>query len=344
MKISCPHCSQRLELDPETLAALHGQPHFACPVCGGLIAVPTSPGASSPGGKPEARSLAAPALKRKQSVGLIITGLSVLAVIAAGGFFFFGGGSKIQPFTNTLGMKFVPVPGTKVLFCIHETRYKDYAAYAAEADNVPTTWKNQRYYGYAITERSEDHPVTQVSWEDAQAFCVWLSKKEEKTYRLPTDEEWSTAVGLVGAEQRTRDTTPVMLSLKETTQFPWGGDLPPKTKDQAGNYSDESRKAKAPRRGAKYLEGYDDGFPTTAPVCNFKPNKLGIYDLGGNVWEWCEDWYDKAQKDRVLRGGAWEDAVRGRLLSSSRPRNRPDSRYAYIGFRCVIEIDSQTAP
>jgi hypothetical protein len=244
--------------------------------------------------------------------------------------------TKDASFTNTLGMKFLPVEGTDVLFCIHEVRWREYAAYAAESPGVAPDWKKQTHDGYAITERAEDHPVVYVGWEDAQAFCAWLSKKEGKLYRLPTDEEWSIAVGLGRAEKRPKGTTPAMLSGKESPDFPWGGDFPPKTENKAGNYSDASRKAKAPNGAAKYLEDYDDGFPTTAPVMSFEPNKFGLYDMGGNVWEWCEDWYDNAQKDRVMRGGSWYDYDRSNLLSSSRPRNAPGRRRVNHGFRCVV--------
>ncbi|MEQ1751899.1 MAG: protein kinase, partial [Prosthecobacter sp.] len=159
-------------------------------------------------------------------------------------------------FTNSLGMKFVPVKGTDVLFCIHETRYKDYAAYAAEVQGVDagSGWKNQTADGFTLMENQEDHPVMKVNWDEAQTFCAWLSQKEGKTYRLPTDEEWSIAVGLGRAEKRPKGTTPAMLSQKENTEFPWGGDFPPKTKDKVGNYSDASRKAKAPTGAAQYLE------------------------------------------------------------------------------------------
>ncbi len=242
--------------------------------------------------------------------------------------------------TNTLGMRFLPVKGTEVLFCIHETRYKDYAAYTAEAANVATNWKNQTHDGYALTERAEDHPVVNVSWEEAQAFCAWLSMKEGKTYRLPTDEEWSIAVGLGRKEKHGKNITPAMLSSKESTEFPWDGDFPPKTKDQAGNYSDASRKGKAPHGDAQYLDDCDDGFPTTAPVMSFKPNKLGLYDLGGNVWEWCEDWLDNAKIERVLRGCSWFNHERGNLLSSYRLHHTPARRHVSNGFRCVLVVSS----
>jgi formylglycine-generating enzyme required for sulfatase activity len=95
-------------------------------------------------------------------------------------------------------MKFVPVPGTEVSFCIWETRVKDYAAYAAANSGVDVGWKSLGF------TQSDTHPVVRVSWKDAQAFYAWLTKKElaagrikaGQKYRLPTDAEWSVAVGL----------------------------------------------------------------------------------------------------------------------------------------------------
>ncbi|HBJ84843.1 MAG TPA: hypothetical protein DDZ88_13420 [Verrucomicrobiales bacterium] len=235
--------------------------------------------------------------------------------------------------TNSLSMKFVPLAGTNVFFCIHETRYKDYAAYAAEEPGVDETWKDQSTDGFTPTDRPEEHPVTKVSWEDTQKFCAWLSKKEGKTYRLPTDQEWSYAVGIGRDENRKKDTTPDTV-FKSQTDFPWGGEWPP-PKD-SGNYSDQSRKQKAPNSIAVYLDGYDDGFPTTAPVMSFKPNKLGLYDMDGNVREQCEDWFDNAKEDHVLRGGCWYDGVRANLLSSGRFHRNPDFRSHHYGFRVVM--------
>jgi serine/threonine protein kinase len=238
-------------------------------------------------------------------------------------------------FTNTLGMKFLPVKGTDVLFCIHEVRYSDYAAYAAEAQGVDGAWKNQSAEGFTPTDRLGDHPVMKVSWEDAQKFCEWLSKKEGKTYRLPTDQEWSYAVGIGRDEKWKQDTTPATVT-KSQTDFPWGDKWPPPK--GSGNFSDDSRKAKAPNATAQYLENYYDGFPTTAPVMSFKPNKLGLYDLEGNVREWVEDWYDNAKADRVLRGGCWHNYDRTLLLSSPRGHYLPGGRYFLNGFRCVLVV------
>ena len=103
--------------------------------------------------------------------------------------------------------------------------------------------------------------MTKVSWEDAQKFCAWLSKKEGKTYRLPTDREWSFAAGIGRDERVTKDTTPESLSTKATNVFPWGNQWPPPK--GAGNFCDQSTKAKAPRAASAYLDGYYDGFPTT---------------------------------------------------------------------------------
>jgi len=240
--------------------------------------------------------------------------------------------TKDAPFMNTLGMKFVPVPGTNILMCIHETRRQDYAAYAAEVFGVSGTWQNYKQDGVPCGDK-DDHPVVSTNWEDAVAFCAWLSKKEGKTYRLPSDEEWSIAVGLGGKETRTKDTTPEMLCEKETTEYPWGGDYPPMTKDQVGNYADSAWHEKFPTK--PFIEGYTDGFPTTAPVMSFRPNKLGLYDMGGNVWEWVDDWWNAAQEHRVMRGSSFGD--RGHLVSSIRIHPGPTDRRGPVGFRCVVE-------
>jgi formylglycine-generating enzyme required for sulfatase activity len=84
------------------------------------------------------------------------------------------------------------------------------------------------------------------------------------------------------------------------------------------------------------IEGYDDGFPTAAPVGSFKPNALGLYDLSGNAEEWCEDWYDASQKKRVLRGGSWVNHGPDSLFSSARGNIAPEARGVICGFRCVL--------
>src|SRR5207247_2213104 len=102
--------------------------------------------------------------------------------------------------------------------------------------------------------------------------------------------------------------------------FPWGQEWPPPR--GFGNYSDESRKEYAPNERAEYF-GFDDGYPTTAPVMSFKPNKFGLYDLSGNVWEWTADWSDNTRQYRVPRGGCWANYERRFLLSSRRGFDPP---------------------
>ena len=222
--------------------------------------------------------------------------------------------------TNTLGMKFVPVPGTEVQFCIWETRVKDYAAYAAANAGVDGSWKN---FGRGF-KQADTHPVVNVNWNDAQAFCEWLTKKElaegkikaGQKYRLPTDAEWSVAVGL-GKE---KGNTPEEKQSGIKDVYPWGKEWsPPK---EAGNYT-KSLKV--------------DNFEYTAPVGSFAANQHGLHDMGGNVWEWCEDKYSPTSTDRVLRGASWVNiGIPDLLLSSYRNYFTPDVRNVSIGFRCVL--------
>jgi formylglycine-generating enzyme required for sulfatase activity len=215
-------------------------------------------------------------------------------------------------FTNSLGMKFVGVPGTQVLMCIHETRNADYAAYTAAQSEVDRSLRSE-----AVGK--EQHPVVQVSYEDAEDFCLWLSVKEGKIYRMPTDAEWSAAVGLLKETGR----TPKEKNDNGTKDvFPWGSYWPPKTQD--GNYG---------------LREVNDGYDGIAPVMSFRPNELGIYDLGGNVWEWCQDWRDDTKDVRVLRGGAWRTDVPSFLLSSCRDFVWPGHRGG-CGFRLVLVLES----
>lgn len=234
--------------------------------------------------------------------------------------------TKDLPFANSLGMKFVPVPETGVLFCIHETRFRDYEAYARENPGIANNWRNQTHDGFVITSRAGDHPVTWVSWSETKAFCDWLSKKEGRQYRLPTDAEWKYAAGMAGRPDK---------GISNVRPYPWGSEWPPPP--SAGNYSDQSRKAKAPAPyPSDYLENYDDGFPTTAPVMSFAPNEFGLYDLGGNVWEWLEDKEKEAGEARLRRGGSWRLGSQADLQLSYLLSNEPTARDPIHGFRLVL--------
>jgi hypothetical protein len=221
-------------------------------------------------------------------------------------------------FVNTLSMKFVPVPGTEVQFCIWETRVKDYAAYAAANAGVDAKWKTPGF------TQADTHPVVKVSWNDARAFCAWLTKKElaagklkpGQRYRLPTDAEWSVAVGL-GKEV---GNTPKEKHQGFKEVYPWGKKHPP---SESGNYGS----------GLKV-----DKFEKTSPVGSFAANQHGIHDLGGNVYEWCEDWHGPAKQNRVLRDISWEHVsdYSSQTRSSAREFKPPDWRRSNSGFRCVL--------
>ena len=173
-----------------------------------------------------------------------------------------------------------------------------------------------------------DYPVEQVSWQEAKDFCAQLSRvrpASERTnisFRLPTDEEWSIAVGLPAEKGR----TPGEKNRKVKGVYPWGSEWPPPA--DAGNYSDSINQ--------KAVGGHD-GFADTAPVGSYPPNASGLYDLGGNVWEWCEDWFDEEENVRVLRGGGFFTTSEGQILSSSRGRP-PVVRNYGSGLRVRLEV------
>jgi len=215
---------------------------------------------------------------------------------------------------NSLGMKFVPVPGTDLLFSVWDTRVQDYRAFVQETGRA---WTKPSF------PQTPDHPAVNVSWDDANAFCQWLSAKEGREYRLPTDAEWSLAVGLppeIGSTPKEKDG-----AIKKI--YPWGDSWPPPK--GVGNY-DRSLMA--------------DDQDKTSPVGAFAENRFGLYDLSGNVWQWCEDWYDDSQRRRVLRGGAWNSCTQDILLSSFRYYSYPGDQYDNIGFRCVTPAKKAANP
>ena len=221
-----------------------------------------------------------------------------------------------QAHTNSLGMPFVPLPGSSALFCIWPTRVQDFQVFSRETLRV---WPAPNF------PQDATHPAVNVTWHDAGDFCVWLTAKEQAAhligprdkYRLPNDAEWSTAVGL-GAET---GVTPAARDDGNVEKFPWGTQWPPPR--NAGNY-DPSLQI--------------ENFTNTSPVGAFAANDLGLFDLGGNVWEWCQDLHSPKSKDRTLRGGCWCSSLRKQMLSAARIFDSPGHRINFIGFRCVLEV------
>lgn len=218
-------------------------------------------------------------------------------------------------YSNSLGMRFVPVPGTTVLFGVWPVRVQDYEAFAREQTHK---WPRAKF------KQEPTHPAVNTSWDDARFFCLWLTERERKegrlgerdNYRLPTDLEWSAAVDL----PKETGATPAERDGKIRDVYPWGTQWPPPK--GVGNYDAELRPS---------------GFDYTSPVGTFPANRLGLYDLGGNVWEWCQDAYDIQHNCRVLRGASWHSAKPHTLLSSTRLFNSPGHRVDIAGFRVVLE-------
>ncbi len=235
-----------------------------------------------------------------------------------------GGGAAPVAGGNSLGMKFAPVGD--VDFCIWQTRVKDFEIFATTVHLKSTSWKGPGF------KQGPDHPVVNVSWVEAMAFCKWLTDKEHKEgtlpanefYRLPTDMEWSKAVGLPEESGK----TPEMRDMGVPDVYPWGTAWPPPP--GAGNYTGEETGSDVA------IKGYDDGFAWTSPVGSFPPNKYGLYDMGGNVWQWCMDTWNNESKAKVLRGASWYNgALKLSLLSSCRVHAAPDSSTDNYGFRIV---------
>lgn len=164
-----------------------------------------------------------------------------------------------------------------------------------------------------------DHPVVQVSWNDAQAYCRWAG------LRLPTEAEWEYAArgGLV------------------QKKYPWGDELTPGGKHQCNIWQGIFPQ----------YNSLKDGFLGTAPARSFSPNGYGLYNVSGNVWEWCADWFspDFRRRDtsinprgpeegqsRVMRGGSFlcHHSYCNRYRVAARSANTPDSGSSNMGFRC----------
>jgi formylglycine-generating enzyme required for sulfatase activity len=186
------------------------------------------------------------------------------------------------------------------------------------------TWQDG---GFAQTD---EHPVVNVSYNDALAFCAWLSDKEGKKYRLPTEAEWEYACR-AGTETRYHN-----------------GDSP----DALHGVARVLDVRGATKYGHVHQITTPPSGPFTAPVGSYRPNAWGLYDMHGNAWEWCSDWYDEEYYGkspvedprgpaegnvRVRRGGGW-NSYPMYARASFRNYNSAPSRCVNLGFRVVREV------
>ena len=183
-------------------------------------------------------------------------------------------------------------------------------------------WRKPGGPGTTIRKQM-NHPVVHLSWNDAVAYAQWLGK------RLPTEAEWEFAAR-GGLEQ---------------ALYPWGNDLMPGGKHHCniwqGRFPD--------------LDTAEDGFAGTAPVRSFPANAFGFFNLSGNVWEWCADWFspnwhlDGTRIDpkgpdsgeaKVIRGGSYlcHDSYCNRYRVSARTAVTPDSSTGHLGFRLAMDL------
>jgi hypothetical protein len=239
---------------------------------------------------------------------------------------------------NGIGMRFAPL-GPDLMVAIWETRVRDYQRFVEESQRLE---KESRHAAARPPDfpQTPEHPVVNVSREDARAFCQWLTESERKSqriadthiYRLPTDLEWSTMVGLREEE----GISPGWRDARKQAVYPWGVAWPP---DQiVGNFADLTAAGTPGVSIDRTIANYDDGFAYTAPVGSFRPNSAGLFDLSGNVQEWVEDEYSKLGKNLlgVLRGGGWSTFQSENLLSGSRNAVPPTYQDAIYGFRVVL--------
>jgi formylglycine-generating enzyme len=217
---------------------------------------------------------------------------------------------------------------------VEATNHQTDAENAGYSFKFTTVWVkgegvNWRHDANGQLQTNERHPVIHVSWNDAQAYCQWLSKKTGKTYRLPTEAEWEYAAG----------------NGSRHTRYSWGNGNP--SGQNGGNVTDES---KSPINGASWstkFDGYNDGYWFTAPVGSYNANDFGLYDMTGNVWEWCSDWYRKdyyqnslntnptgpgSGSSRVFRGGSWGSFPQNCRVAF-RNDYSPGYSYYVLGFR-----------
>jgi formylglycine-generating enzyme required for sulfatase activity len=210
-----------------------------------------------------------------------------------------------------------------------ETTRRQFQTFLEETGHTPRYFDPNVTLSFPRAAGLEQHPACLVSWDDATAYCLWLSRRTGQTYRLPTEAEWEAAA--TGQVARI---------------YPWGDDF-----DQNTAYCNYI---------GLHLEETSSAGPKTRPVGSFREGTgpFGLLDMAGNVWEWCRDYYDprfyrrspyenpvlaecESCRERVIRGGAWNSSRRY-LRCTARGSARQNARQPDLGFRPArVEKDAE---
>lgn len=246
--------------------------------------------------------------------------------------------TRLQPWENSLGMRFVPVPGMRVLFSVWETRRQDFEVFAAEGP--PFVVRADASWRQPLGPMDPNHPVTQVDYPSARDFCAWLTRKERAAgwigeadvYRLPTDAEWSRAAGLPIEPGESPEAREAAMA-RQHAYYAWGRTWPPPVTGVPANFA----AAEVLAAGGRSALRHRDNWAQTAPVGSFAANEFGLHDLSGNVAEWCSTSWNNHSDEKVLRGGAWNQSSPEVLRLSTRQHALAIARYPGNGFRVVLE-------
>jgi formylglycine-generating enzyme required for sulfatase activity/Ser-tRNA(Ala) deacylase AlaX len=244
-----------------------------------------------------------------------------------------------HPWENGIKMRFVPV-GRDLMASVWETRVGDYALFVTETGHpVPPA---------PPFTQEPDHPVINVSRDDARAFCKWLTRRERKgdritrshEYRLPTDLEWSLMAGLIEEE----GISPGWRDSRKQPVYPWGLNWP--DGEKVGNFADMTAALDPGMPGERTIPGYDDGFSFTAPVGSFPPMKSASTTSAETSRNGSMTIIPKSRPNvlGVLRGGGWNTYQMENLYTGSRNAQPPDYRDTFYGFRVVLARTSTAEP
>ena len=312
-------------------------------------------------GTPSATSDAPPSKEAIQQGNELVDAIGIRLALIPAGEFLMGSGTAEQtgigdrwPEVEKAGLLEVESPQHRIsitrayYFGVYEVTFAQFqqfvvsSAYKTEAetdggggwawdpsvnDSKMAAQYNWRNVGW---EQTDSHPVVNVSWNDAVAFCKWVSEREGAIYRLPTEAEWEYAC-----------------RAGSTTMY-WNGD-DPEGLSRVGNAADLTVKGTFPDWTTI---ASNDGYFFPAPVGQFPANPWGLHDMHGNVWEWTSDWFNEgyysaspgedprgpeAGTMRVMRGGSW-DYGPAQQRSAGRHRREPSQRVHNLGFRVLREV------